>query len=510
VAPTRSIACSAAFIVLTALAGSGCESRSSGEAPGAGRGLAPPGMVWIPGGSFTMGGQDEYATEAEKPAHQVRVDGFFMDAHTVTNAQFRAFIEATGYVTLAERAPSVEEIRRALPVDAPPPDPKLLVPGSVVFTPTPQRVDLADWSQWWRWVPGANWQHPGGPGTDIAGKDNFPVVHVAWIDAVEYLKWAGKRLPTEAEWEFAARGGRSDVRYAWGDEPPDAVHPRAKLYEGAFPTHAAEPVPVASFPPTAYGLYDMAGNVWQWVQDWYRIDTYRTDRARGRVSNPTGPAVGESPPARVLRGGSFLCSDSYCRGYRVSARSPGDPDSGASHVGFRGVMSVAQWKEQRLHMAAAVPARPSFAGEWEREVADSPDASALPNLADAGSGWGNRITVTQDSVRLVVQYAFFVRTDLQPPLRFVYALDGTKTTNTVMMGRGMQTQTATTAWHEDRLIITSLHAFTLDKRPMTSEVKQTLSLESPARLVVETTRVGVLDGPATTNRTVYRRIDAAE
>src|SRR5262245_14896087 len=184
VAPIRSFACSAAFIAL-AFAGSGCDTR----------GRAPQGMVWIPGGSFTMGGQDDWATEAEKPAHPVQVDGFFMDTHTVTNAQFRAFVEATGYVTLAERAPTVEDIRRALPPDSPPPDPKLLVPGSVVFTPTQERVDLADWSQGGRWVPGASWRGPVGPGTDIEGKDNFPVVHVAWVDAVEYLKWAGKRLP---------------------------------------------------------------------------------------------------------------------------------------------------------------------------------------------------------------------------------------------------------------------------------------------------------------------------
>jgi formylglycine-generating enzyme required for sulfatase activity len=415
-------------------------------------------------------------------------------------------VEATGYVTIAERAPSAEEILRALPPGSPPPDPSLLVPGSVVFTPTGQRVDLDDWSQWWQWVPGASWRHPGGPGTTIEGKDAFPVVHVAWIDAVTYLKWAGKRLPTEAEWEFAARGGRSDVRYAWGDAPPDAAHPQAHIYDGAFPTHAAEPMPVGSFPPTAYGLYDMAGNVWQWVQDWYRVDTYRTDRARGRVSNPTGPSAGMSPPARVLRGGSFLCSDSYCRGYRVSARSPGDPDSGASHVGFRGVMSVAQWKEQRTRVAAAQPL-PNFAGEWQREAIGEVEPNATTSSADAGSGWGDRISVTQDAAKLVVQYAFFSRADLQPPLRFVYALDGSQTKNVVMMGRGLQNQTSTTTWSGEKLIITTQHDFTVDGKAMTGEVKQVLSLDSLARLVVETTRSGVLGGPPTPNRTVYRKVD---
>ena len=182
----------------------------------------------------------------------------------------------------------------------------------------------------------------------------------------------------------------------------------------------------------------------------------------------------------------------------MSARSAGDPDSGASHVGFRGVMSVAQWKEHRARLAAA-PARPSFAGDWQRETAD---------YTDEGSGWGDRITVTQDAARLVVQYAFFVRGDLQPPLRFVYPLDGTRTNNTIMMGRGLQTQESTASWDGDKLIISTLHAFTLDGKPTTSEVQQTLSLESPERLIVETTRGGVAGGPATTNRTAYRRIDA--
>jgi formylglycine-generating enzyme required for sulfatase activity len=495
---TRALVRIVACIALAAVASSACQSRDESKAPGE----APRGMVWIPGGVFSMGGDeaDPFAAEGEKPAHSVQVDGFFMDVHAVTNAEFRAFTDATRYVTIAERAPSSEEILRALPPGAPPPDPHVLVPGSVVFTPTGQRVDLNDWSQWWRWVPGASWRHPGGPGTDLEGKDTFPVVHVAWADAVAYLKWAGKRLPTEAEWEFAARGGRSNVRYAWGDAPPDAAHPQAHLYDGSFPTHAAEPMPVASFPPTAYGLYDMAGNVWQWVQDWYRIDTYRNDRARGRVSNPSGPATATAPPAKVLRGGSFLCSDSYCRGYRVSARSPGDPDSGASHVGFRGVMSVAQWKEQRTRLAAA-PTRPSFAGEWQRET---------NNYTDEGSGWGDRITVTQDAAQLVVQWAFFVRSDLQPPLKFVYALDGTQTKNTIMMGRGLQSQTSTATWNGETLIISTIHAFALDGKPMTSEVRQTLSLESPARLIVETMRGGAAGGPATTNRTAYRRVEAPE
>ncbi len=308
---------------------------------------APPGMVWIPGGRFMMGGDDADAADAERPLHAVAVDGFFMDAHTVTNAQFREFIAATGYVTVAERAPSADEILRQLPPGAPPPDASLLVPGSVVFEPTVEQVDLRDWSRWWRWTPGASWRHPDGPDSDIEGKDDFPVVHVAWEDARAYLDWSGKRLPTEAEWEFAARGGRPHARYAWGDADLDPAHPQAHIYAGTFPTHAAEPRRVGSFPSTGYGLYDMSGNVWQWTADWYRPDTYTLDHARGEVRNPAGPALSPVPPVKVLRGGSFLCNDSYCRGYRVSARSPGDPASGASHIGFRGVIGAEQWRASR-------------------------------------------------------------------------------------------------------------------------------------------------------------------
>jgi formylglycine-generating enzyme required for sulfatase activity len=308
-------------------------------------------MAWVPGGRFMMGGDDEYAADAEKPVHPVWVDGFFMDSHTVTNAEFGAFVKATGYVTLAERAPTKEEILAQLPPRTAPPDPALLVPGSVVFTPTAHEVDLNDWSQWWRWVPGANWRHPAGAESDIEGKGNYPVVHVAWADAVAYATWAGKRLPTEAEWEYAARGGHAHNHYAWGNTPHDPEHPQAHIYDGAFPTHAAEPKAVGSFPSSGYGLYDMSGNVWQWTQDWYSTDTYSLDMKRGTVTNPTGPSMSRERPVKVLRGGSFLCSDSYCRGYRASARSPGDPDSGASHIGFRGVMTLDQWKAWRARAA---------------------------------------------------------------------------------------------------------------------------------------------------------------
>jgi formylglycine-generating enzyme required for sulfatase activity len=273
-----------------------------------------------------------------------------MDARTVTNSQFRAFVQATGYTTIAERAPDVEDILRQSPAGSPPPPPELLVPGSVVFAPTAREVDLRDPSQWWRWTPGANWRRPEGPGSSIDGKDDFPAVHVAWPDAVAYAEWAGRRLPTEAEWELAARGGRANAEHAWGNERYDEAHPQGNIYEGSFPLHPAAVKPVGSYPPNPFGLYDMAGNVWQWTADVYAEDTYRLDKARGVVHNPSGPAESATTRvkgARALRGGSFLCSDSYCRGYRVSARSPGDPESGASHIGFRTVMTVSQWKERQ-------------------------------------------------------------------------------------------------------------------------------------------------------------------
>jgi sulfatase modifying factor 1 len=252
-------------------------------------GDAPPGMVWIPGGQFMMGDDGPHSTEAERPVHAVYVDGFFMDVHTVTNAEFRAFVAATRYVTIAERAPTAEEILRTMPPGTPAPDPKMLVPGSVVFAPALHVTDLRNWSQWWRWTPGADWRHPNGPNSSIAGKDNYPVVHVAWPDAVAYAEWAGRRLPTEAEWEFAARGGRPNSEFAWGDAPLDPQHPQAHIFEGEFPTHAAEPKPVGSYVANAYGLHDMSGNVWQWTLDWYRPDAYQRDASLGLIENPTGP-----------------------------------------------------------------------------------------------------------------------------------------------------------------------------------------------------------------------------
>jgi formylglycine-generating enzyme required for sulfatase activity len=313
-------------------------------------GEAPPGMVWISGGRFEMGSESPLAGPEEGPVHTVEVDGFFIDVHTVTNARFREFVEATGYVTVAERVPDVAELMRQRPGRAPP-DAEVLVPGSLVFTPTGTHVDLRDWSQWWRWVPGADWRHPRGPGSSIEGLDDHPVVHVAWDDAVAFAAWSGTRLPTEAEWEFAARGDNGDADHAWGAEPFDSSHPQAHIYRGAFPLHDAMTVTVGIYPPNAAGLFDMAGNVWQWTMDAFSADSYQRDKSSGVVRNPTG-ADTVANPVRTLRGGSFLCNDAYCRGYRVSARSPNTRDSGASHIGFRTVMTAAQWRIRNAQRVA--------------------------------------------------------------------------------------------------------------------------------------------------------------
>ena len=311
----------------------------------------PPGMVWIPGGEFLMGTNSDLGWPDEKPAHRVRVDSFWMDEAEVTNDQFHRFVEATSYVTTAEKAPTAEEILKQLPPGTPPPPKEKLVPGSLVFTPTPAPVNLEDYSQWWKWTPGANWRHPEGPDSNIEGKENHPVVHVSWDDAVAYAKWAGKRLPTEAEWEFAARGSLDSKPYVWGDDPPGHGGKwQANIWQGNFPYQNriedgfARTAPVKSYTPNGYGLFDMAGNVWEWCSDFYRPDLYRSRTDQGVVVNLTGAASSFDPrhpfgSSRVQRGGSFLCCDSYCSRYRPSARHGCPPDTGMSHVGFRCVMS---------------------------------------------------------------------------------------------------------------------------------------------------------------------------
>jgi formylglycine-generating enzyme required for sulfatase activity len=317
-------------------------------------GPAPPGMVWVPGGEFSMGcadprGMPSGGTDAmrdARPIHRVRVAPFWMDATEVTNAEFARFVEATGHVTVAERPPRAEDFPGAPPQN--------LVAGSIVFTPPAEPVPLRDATgaahlRWWAYVPGASWRHPEGPRSDLAGRDREPVVHMAYEDAAAYAAWAGKRMPTEAEWEFAARGGLTGVPYPWGTEFCPAGTWMANTWQGRFPgenTKAdgfAGVAPVASYAANGYGLHDMSGNVWEWCSDWYRADTYDVDAgpAGDRVTiDPRGPADSFDPqepgqPKRIHRGGSFLCSEQYCARYIVGTRGKGEVSSATNHVGFR-------------------------------------------------------------------------------------------------------------------------------------------------------------------------------
>jgi formylglycine-generating enzyme len=304
------------------------------------------GMVWIKTGTYMMGGDNQQAAADEYPKHKVTVNGFWMDATTVTNAQFAKFVKATGYITTAERKPDWNQLKKQLPPGTPKPDDSVLVAASLVFDPPKHAVDLNDYTQWWAWKKGADWKHPHGIGSSIKGKDNYPVVHISWYDAVAYSKWAGKRLPTEAEWEWAARGGLQNKIYPWGNEPVDAGKPKANTWQGHFPDNNTVKdkfyglAPVGSFAPNGYGLYDMAGNVWEWCADYYNNKYYQTINKPEGVENPKGPNNSYDPDEpyakkRVIRGGSFLCNESYCTGYRVSRRMKSTEDSGMEHLGFR-------------------------------------------------------------------------------------------------------------------------------------------------------------------------------
>ncbi len=307
------------------------------------------GMVLIPGGEFMMGGDNDQASADEFPKHKVSVHAFLMDETEVTNAQFKKFIAATKYITVAERKPDWEELKKTLPPGTAKPDESLLVAASLVFKATTGPVNLGDYSQWWAWIKGADWKHPQGPASSINGKDNYPVVHVSWEDAQAYCKWAGKRLPTEAEWEFAARGGLSNEIYPWGNEPINNGHSKMNSWEGDFPYRNTmtdkyfTAAPVKSYQPNGYALYDMSGNVWEWCNDWYDANYYKT--LGEMTDNPQGPARSFDPeeaytPKRSLRGGSFLCNDSYCSGYRVARRMKSSPDTGLEHTGFRCVKDI--------------------------------------------------------------------------------------------------------------------------------------------------------------------------
>ena len=308
---------------------------------------APRGMVWIPGGEFSMGGQDPpdmdtvgmQATTDSRPIHRVYVDGFFMDKTDVTNAQFAEFVKATGYVTIAEKTPTAEEFPGAPPEN--------LYAGGVVFSPPNHPVPLNDHFQWWRYVKGANWRHPTGPLSSITGKENYPVVQIAYQDAKAYAKWAHKRLPTEAEWEFAARGGLAGKPFVWGEKFRPNGKWMANTFQGHFPDRNTGSdgfvgvSPVAHYAPNGYGLYDMAGNVWQWTSDWYRPDYYeQLAEAGGVARNPKGPNNPFDPAEptekkKVHRGGSFLCTDQYCSRYMVGTRGKGEVNTGTNHLGFR-------------------------------------------------------------------------------------------------------------------------------------------------------------------------------
>jgi formylglycine-generating enzyme required for sulfatase activity len=299
------------------------------------------GMVRIPGGTFRMGSDRHYPEEA--PVHHVTVDGFWLDVTPVTNREFGRFVEATGHVTVAEVAPD--------PKDYPGAQPHMLRAGSLVFDPPRRAIDLRDWRQWWTWTFGADWRHPYGPRSSIRGLEDHPVVQIAYEDARAYARWAGKALPSEAEWELAARGGLDGAEFAWGDELEPGGRRMANIWQGVFPHDNRKPVkhrrtmPVGSFSPNGYGLYDMIGNVWEWTDDWYSA-RHPVDAAKpccipqnprgGREEHshdPCQPAV--SIPRKVLKGGSHLCAPNYCRRYRPAARHAQPVDTAMSHVGFR-------------------------------------------------------------------------------------------------------------------------------------------------------------------------------
>lgn len=311
--------------------------------------LEKDGMVFIEGGEFMMGGDGDQAKQDELPKHKVVVSSFWMDETEVTNDQFKKFVDETGYVTTAEKSIEWEDIKKIVPPGTPKPHDSLLAPSSLIFFET-KTENLSDFTQWWKLKRNANWRQPFGENSSIDGKGNHPVVHISWDDAQAYCKWAGKRLPTEAEYEYASRGGVENTLYSWGNEPVDRGDLKANVWEGKFPTNNKikdefyYTAPVKSYKPNKYGLYDIAGNVWEWCFDWYHYNYYKM--VENQVSNnPQGPTKSFDPmepysPKKVIRGGSFLCNDSYCSGFRNSMRMKSTADSSSLHTGFRTVMDI--------------------------------------------------------------------------------------------------------------------------------------------------------------------------
>lgn len=307
---------------------------------------APVGMVYIPSGIYTRGGKTSQASPDEFPRNEVYVDAFFLDESEVTNREFKAFVNATGYVTIAEKPINWEALSKSLPHGTPKPSDSLLQPGSLVFKPSNTPIALDDYRQWWVWTVGANWKHPEGPNSSIEDRMDHPVVHIAYDDALSYAEWAGKRLPTETEWEWAAMGGLNDPVYPWGDLPIQEAFEKANFWQGIFPFRNTlkdgydRTSPVKSYPPNGYGLYDMAGNVWEWCSDIYSANAYASKEGEGRSERLQDLMENQSveqflKEEYVIRGGSFLCSDTYCSGYRVSRRMHATRDSGFEHTGFR-------------------------------------------------------------------------------------------------------------------------------------------------------------------------------
>jgi len=308
------------------------------------------GMVWIPGGSFYQGAlvNDTLALLHEKPRHLVHIDGFYMDISPVTNKEFKNFVKETGYITTAERDVNWGELAKQLPPGTDKPHDSLLKAGSLIFSKTKKPItDFGDFSQWWKWKIGANWKKPRGD-NDISGKDNYPVVHISYEDALAYCKWADKRLPTEAEWEYAARANRDDAIYYWGNDH-DSLKYKANTWEGQFPFENSKIdgyenlAPIKSFPANDFGLYGMSGNVWEWTSDWYNVNYYKDlleDKAA--CHNPKGATHAFNPnniyaQEKVIKGGSFLCNINYCISYRISAKMSSTPDTSLEHLGFRAV-----------------------------------------------------------------------------------------------------------------------------------------------------------------------------